>query len=524
MLFPSPGAVGAIFGSLFLSYGFATITAGRLILNSRAANPACAFDPTISGCFTGSNVIQVLMAVIIGAFSVGQVGPNFSAYASAQTSAFKLYGVIDRKPKIDVSSSSGARPSRSTLKGRIEFKGVTFAYPSRPTEVILKNFSITIEGGTSVAVVGESGSGKSTLMALIQRLYDPQEGVVLVDGIDVREWHLETLRNRIGIVSQEPTLFGTTVEQNIAYGAPTDVATPPTHVEVEAAARAANAHDFITALPSGYETVVGTSVATTQLSGGQRQRMCIARAMLRDPTYLLLDEATSALDTTSERVVQAALDALLASGNKAGGSRTSLIIAHRLSTVTHADRIVVMTRGSIAEDGNHESLMAQPTSIYRRLRAMQDTASVGVSSRFGARAKAANASGSALANLIAAGVLAQAPPIANVPAPLAREVEGGSDPVAVSIDATREGSNGATAPTKVPAAAGPTRTLEEEEEALKELLPKVDVKRVWALQRPEANYLAFGLIGAVASGVIQPVFSIIWVGACCCGRALVCLT
>jgi len=368
------GAVGAIFGCIFIFYGLSSLVAGVLIIRDRDANPAC-YNPNTPGCFTGGDVVATLMAVLIGSFSLGQVGPNFSAFASAQVAAYKLYAIIDRVPPIDVQSPAGAKPSPASLAGAIEFRNVTFAYPSRKTEPVLRNFSLAIRGGTTVALVGESGCGKSTLMQLFQRFYDVDEGEVLVDGINVKEWNLAHLRERVGVVSQEPTLFGTSVGENIGYGKPAS-AGPATQAEIEAAATAANAHEFISRLPEGYGTVVGTSVASTQLSGGQRQRVCIARAILRDPKYLLLDEATSALDTKSERQVEAALAKLLSRDAVTGvrGTRTTLLIAHRLSTVTNADRIVVMHRGEVIEDGNHVSLMGLEGGAYRRLRELQDMA------------------------------------------------------------------------------------------------------------------------------------------------------
>ena len=374
-------AVGAIFGTMFLFYGLSSLVAGVIIVNGRIANPAC-YNPTTPGCFSGSNVVQTLMAVLIGSFSLGQVGPNFSAFAAAQAAGYRLFSIIDRVPPVDIASAAGAKPAPAALKGRVEFKNVTFAcvrararsspplaarpppltrparaapssrrrYPSRPTEPVLRDFSLVIEGGTTVALVGESGCGKSTLLQLVQRYYEPQAGAVLIDGVDVKEWNLAHLRDRIGVVSQEPTLFGVSVAENIGYGKPAALGAA-TREEVVAAATAANAHEFVTRLPDGYATVVGTSTAATTLSGGQRQRVCIARAILRAPTLLLLDEATSALDTTSERVVQAALDRVLDDGGAVAGARarTSIIVAHRLSSVRDGAREL---EGSLVEHAN----------------------------------------------------------------------------------------------------------------------------------------------------------------------------
>jgi ABC-type multidrug transport system fused ATPase/permease subunit len=223
-------AVGAIFGTMFLFYGIASLVAGVLIVNGRNANSAC-YNPTTPGCFSGSNVVQTLMAVLVGSFSLGQVGPNFSAFAAAQTAAHRLFSVIDRVPPVDVASPAGARPPPSALRGSVEFRSVSFSYPSRPDEPVLRDFSLTVPGGSTVALVGESGCGKSTLLQLLQRFYEPASGAVLVDGIDVREWNLAALRDRIGVVSQEPTLFAVSVAENISYGKPAS-AGPATPAEI----------------------------------------------------------------------------------------------------------------------------------------------------------------------------------------------------------------------------------------------------------------------------------------------------
>jgi subfamily B ATP-binding cassette protein MsbA len=230
---------------------------------------------------------------------------------------------------------------------------------------VLRDISFTAKRGEVVALVGASGAGKSTLVDLIPRFIEPTAGRVTLDGVDTREFTLTTLRALTGIVSQDTVLFNDTVRANIAYGAP-DQYTP---AQVEAAARAANAHGFISELPEGYDTVLGER--GTRLSGGQRQRIAIARALLVDPPVLILDEATSALDTESERLVQEAIDRLLA-------GRTVFVIAHRLSTVQHATQILVLDRGRIVERGTHAELLALG-GAYARLHALQfnDTPAVG---------------------------------------------------------------------------------------------------------------------------------------------------
>ena len=243
------------------------------------------------------------------------------------------------------------------LRDGVSFDGVSFSYGD---EMVLTDVSFSARRGEVVALVGASGAGKSTLVDLIPRFIEPTKGRVLVDGVDAREIKLPSLRALTGIVSQDTVLFNDSVRANIAYGAVDRY----TAAQVEAAARAANAHDFIAQLPRGYDTMLGER--GTRLSGGQRQRLAIARALLTDPPILILDEATSALDTESERLVQEAIDRLLA-------GRTVFVIAHRLSTVVHASQILVLERGRIVEQGTHAALLARG-GAYARLHAMQERA------------------------------------------------------------------------------------------------------------------------------------------------------
>ena len=259
-----------------------------------------------------------------------------------------FYWNVSRVPPIDSIANDGVKPT--ACKGDISFKNIVFHYPSRKDVKILNEFSIDIEKGSTVALVGSSGCGKSTCVQLLQRLYDPDSGEILLDGQNLRSLNVGWLRDNIGIVGQEPVLFDCTIKENIRY-AKQDA----TEKEIEEACREANAYEFISKLPKGLDTMVGEGGA--QLSGGQKQRIAIARALIRNPQILLLDEATSALDNESEAIVQAALDRL-------HRGRTTLVIAHRLSTVRNADKIVAMEAGSVREVGTHAELMVKEGLYY----------------------------------------------------------------------------------------------------------------------------------------------------------------
>uniref|UniRef100_A0A673H3V8 Multidrug resistance protein 1-like n=1 Tax=Sinocyclocheilus rhinocerous TaxID=307959 RepID=A0A673H3V8_9TELE len=293
-------------------------------------------------------VLTVFFSVMIGSFSLGQGAPNLESIAKARGAAYEVYKTIDMPRPIDSSSNEGHKPDH--VKGDIEFKNIHFSYPSRKDVKILQGMSLKIPHGKTIALVGASGCGKSTTIQLLQRFYDPDSGEVTLDGHDIRSLNVCWLRENMGIVSQEPVLFGTTIAENIRYGRE-----DATDEDIERAIKEANAYDFISKLPDKLNTMVGERGA--QLSGGQKQRIAIARALVKNPKILLLDEATSALDTQSESIVQAALD-------KARAGRTTIVIAHRLSTIRSADIIAGFSEGKVVEQGTHRELMAKKGVYY----------------------------------------------------------------------------------------------------------------------------------------------------------------
>ncbi|KAK4518231.1 uncharacterized protein ATC70_001583 [Mucor velutinosus] len=296
----------------------------------------------VRGQLTGPIVLVVFLAMMMGFTSLLQLPANLSAVSSACGAAYKIFATIDRVPEIDVDAQDGVVPG--SIRGEIEFNNVKFKYPTRPDLIILKDLSLKIKPGMTVAFVGASGSGKSTTVQLVQRFYDPISGSVTLDGHDLKSLNVKWLRRNIGVVGQEPVLFNMSIRSNLAMGVDRDVPDQ----EIITACKEANCHSFISQLPDGYNTLVGEHGG--MLSGGQKQRIAIARAILKNPTILLLDEATSALDTQSERLVQSALD-------KASTSRTTIVVAHRLSTIVNADLIVVLDHGDIIEHGKHNELL-----------------------------------------------------------------------------------------------------------------------------------------------------------------------
>jgi len=309
----------------------------------------------LAGDLTAGQLGQAVLYVIIFAGAVAVLGETYGDMLRAAGATERLMELLGSISPVQ----SPAHPviSRPPSTGStLQFEGLQFHYPSRPSQMALQDFSVEVQAGQTVALVGPSGAGKTTLFALLLRYYDPQQGQVLLDGIPIQNLSLHDLRQRIGIVPQEPVLFSNSALENIRYGKP-----DATDEEVHAAAVAAFADEFIVDLPDGYNTFLGER--GVRLSGGQRQRIAIARAMLKNPPLLLLDEATSALDAHSERMVQAALESAMR-------GRTTLVIAHRLATVQKADNILVLEHGRLVEQGKHAELV-QLGGVYAGLAALQ---------------------------------------------------------------------------------------------------------------------------------------------------------
>ncbi|XP_076435094.1 ATP-dependent translocase ABCB1-like [Babylonia areolata] len=408
--------------------------------------------------YSVGKMLIVFFSVLIGAFSLGNVSPSMQSMAAARGAAYVIFQLIDLKSKIDNMMEGGKRPSGVT--GTISFHNVHFSYPSRPETKVLDGLSLTVSPGKTVALVGSSGCGKSTAVQLLQRFYDPLEGQVKLDGEDLRNLNVRWLRSHIGVVSQEPVLFATTIAENIRYGCE-----GVTEEQVIQAAKNANAHDFIMSLPEKYETLVGERGA--QLSGGQKQRVAIARALVRDPKILLLDEATSALDTESEKIVQDALD-------KARQGRTTIVIAHRLSTIKTADIIISFKDGKVFGQGSHDELMAKQ-GIYYQLVMNQTTKSAADDDEEEEEIKKFTQKGA---------------------------------PDSTRRQLSRALSNEGERPQRARGTSESERTEEKKDE--KEELPNAPFTRLMRMNAPEWVYILLGCIAAILNGGVQPSFAVIF--------------
>ncbi|XP_053483260.1 bile salt export pump-like isoform X6 [Ictalurus furcatus] len=336
---------GYLWCIIFLYYALAFWYGSKLVIDTKELTPG--------------TLIQVFFGVLMGAMNLGLASPCLDTFTSGCAAAKSIFETIDRVPKIDSFSEEGHK--LESVKGDIEFHSVQFNYPSRPEVKILDDLHLLVKAGETTAFVGPSGSGKSTAVQLIQRFYDPQQGMVTLDGHDLRSLNIQWLRSLIGIVEQEPFLFATTIAENIRYGRP-----GVSIEEVIQASKEANAYNFIMDLPQNFDTLVGEGGG--QMSGGQKQRIAIARALVRNPKILLLDMATSALDNESEALVQEALD-------KARIGRTTITIAHRLSTIRNADVIVGFEHGRAVERGTHKQLMSRQ-GVYFTLVTLQEQRSM----------------------------------------------------------------------------------------------------------------------------------------------------
>ncbi|CAA7056186.1 unnamed protein product [Microthlaspi erraticum] len=449
--------LGVMFMVFFSSYALAIWFGGKMIVEKG---------------YTGGAVINVIIIVVAGSMSLGQTSPCLTAFAAGQAAAYKMFETIKRKPLIDAYDLNGK--VLEDIRGDIELKDVRFNYPARPDEDIFDGFSLSIPSGATAALVGESGSGKSTVISLIERFYDPKSGEILIDGVNLKEFQLKWIRSKIGLVSQEPVLFSSSIMENIAYGKEN-----ATLQEIKAATELANAAKFIDKLPQGLDTMVGEH--GTQLSGGQKQRIAIARAILKNPRILLLDEATSALDAESERVVQEALDRVMV-------NRTTVIVAHRLSTVRNADMIAVIHRGKMVEKGSHSELLRDPEGAYSQLIRLQEV---------NKDHDHAKTSGSSLRN-----------------SSLKKSMEGsivsGGGSSSVGNSSRHHSLNvlGLTAGLEL---SGSGRVGQEETvtASTQEELPKVSLTRIAALNKPEIPVLLLGTVAAAINGAIFPLFGIL---------------
>ncbi|KAK4745579.1 hypothetical protein SAY87_011891 [Trapa incisa] len=451
---------GTVMSVVFSTYALAVWFGGKMILKKD---------------YTGGDVINIVFAVLTGSMALGQASPCLGAFAAGQAAAYKMFEVIHRVPLIDAYDIRGM--TLKDIDGDITLRDVYFSYPTRMGQQIFSGLSLSIPSGTTTALVGESGSGKSTVISLIERFYDPQAGEVLIDGVDLREFQVKWIRQKIGLVSQEPVLFTSSISDNIAYGKE-----GATIEEIKAAAQLANAANFINKLPQGLETTVGER--GTQLSGGQKQRVAIARAILKDPRILLLDEATSALDAESERTVQEALDRIMI-------NRTTIIVAHRLITIKKANTIAVIQSGKIVEKGSHHELTKDPNGAYSQLIRLQEIITMPSEQRDGHHANNPEL-------LIDRGQL-PGQLVTPLHSTLCSSGNENNDHISIAVPIGLQAGLGV----------GELNRQDPEAAILKKKRHGVPLLRVAHLNKPEMPILLLGTLAAALNGVILPIFGIL---------------
>ncbi|XP_011482527.1 bile salt export pump [Oryzias latipes] len=433
--------------------------------------------------YTPGTLLQVFFGVLVAAMSLGQASPCLEAFAAGRGAATIIFETIDREPQIDCLSESGYKLER--VKGDIEFHNVTFHYPSRPEVKILDQLSVQVKSGETTAFVGPSGAGKSTAIQLIQRFYDPLEGMVTLDGHDIRGLNIQWLRSLIGIVEQEPVLFATTIAENIRYGRP-----GVSMDDIINAAKEANAYNFIMDLPQKFDTLVGEGGG--QMSGGQKQRIAIARALVRNPRILLLDMATSALDNESEAVVQEALD-------KVRMGRTTISIAHRLSTIKNADVIVGFEHGRAVERGKHNELLERK-GVYFTLVTLQSQGDKALNEKAQQMADSEKQEPERL-NLSRAGSYR-----ASLRASLHQRSRSQLSNLIPESSINVAGDLGLRTYSVSPSEKYDKATPEEEEEQVE----PAPVARILKYNAPEWPYMLFGSLGAAINGGVNPVYSLLF--------------
>ncbi|XP_030604722.1 bile salt export pump-like isoform X2 [Archocentrus centrarchus] len=449
---------------IFLCYGLAFWYGSTLVVDT--------------GDYTPGTLLQVFFGVLVGAMNLGQASPCLEAFASGRGAATIIFETIDREPEIDCFSEAGYKLDR--VKGDIEFHNVTFHYPSRPEVKILDQLSVAVKSGETTAFVGPSGAGKSTAIQLIQRFYDPKEGMVTLDGHDIRGLNIQWLRSLIGVVEQEPVLFATTIAENIRYGRP-----GVSEEDIITAAKEANAYNFIMDLPQKFDTLVGEGGG--QMSGGQKQRIAIARALVRNPRVLLLDMATSALDNESEAIVQEALD-------KVRMGRTTISIAHRLSTIRNADVIVGFEHGRAVERGKHNELLERK-GVYFTLVTLQSQGDKALNEK--ARHMASHEEQPERLKLSRAGSYRDS---------LRASIRQRSQSQMSNL--VPEASVHTTGDIAVSHRDNYKNTILEEDDD--EVVAPAPVARILKYNAPEWPYMLFGSIGAAVNGGVNPVYSLLF--------------